>query len=152
MSKRKTERLFEEIRRMAEQLGGDNSALSQEEIRNELRETGIDPEDLKARLHAAAKRLAEREIQSNRMVPLYLKQAFDATRPGDQLPSDPAAAYAFVDRWLDRFRSVVVLPADLAVARAYRKSGDLSETEQLDLDQLEEELKEKVKKENEQET
>src|SRR5712691_3203282 len=152
MSKRKTERLLEEIRRMAERLGGGDSALSREEVRNELRETGIDPDELKARFHEAAKRLAERERLANRIVPLSLKQAIDATRPGDQVPNDPEAARVFAERWLDKFRSLFALPADLEVTRAYRKSEDLSKTDQMDLDQLEEELKENVKKENERKT
>ena len=149
MSKRKTERLLEEIRRMAERLGEGDSTLSREEIRDELRETGIDPDVLKARFHETAKRLAERERLANRFVPLSLKQAIDATRPGDQVPNDPEAAVLFAERWLDKFRSLFALPKDLEVARAYRKSEDLSEADQMDLDQLEEELKEKVKKENE---
>jgi len=149
MSKRKTERLLEEIRRMAERLGEGDSALNHEEVRNELRETGIDPDELKARFHEAAKRLAERERLANRFVPLSLKQAIDATRHGDQVPNDPGAARVFAERWLNKFRLLFELPEDLQVARAYRKSENLSETDQMDLDQLEKDLKEKVKKENE---
>jgi hypothetical protein len=149
MSKQKTERLLEAIRRMADHLGESDTALSQEEVRNELRETGIDPDELKLRFHEAAKRLAERERLAKRFVPLSLKQAIDATRPGDQAPSDPEAGRVFAERWLDKFRSLFVLPVDLEVVRAYRKSEDLSETDRIGLDQLEEELKDKVKKENE---
>lgn len=149
MSKRKTERLLEEVRRMAERLGEGDSSLNHEEVRNELRATGIDPDELKARFHEAAKRMAEQERLANRFVPLSLRQAIDATKPGDQVPKDPGAARVFAERWLDKFRSIFELPADLAVARAYRKSESLSETDQIELDQLEEELKKRVKKENE---
>jgi hypothetical protein len=149
MSKRKTERLFEEIAQMAAHLGEGDESLSRDEARNELRETGIDPDELKARFHEMAKRLAERERLANRPVPLPLKQAIDATRPGDEMPSSPTSARIFADRWLDRFRSAFTLPANLEAARAYRKTGDVSELDERDLDRLERELKEKVRRENE---
>lgn len=149
MSKRKTERLFEEIGQMAAHLGEGDESLSRDEARDQLRETGIDPDELKARFHEMAKRLAERERLAERPVPLSLKQAIDATRPGDQMPSNPASARTFADRWLDRFRSAFILPPNLEAARAYRKTGDVSQLDKKDLDRLERELKEKVKRENE---
>ena len=148
MSKRKTERLFEEIAQMAAHLGEGDESLSRDETRNELRETGIDPDELKARFHEMAKRLAERERSADRPVPLSLRQAIDATRPGDEMPSNPASARIFADRWLERFRSAFTLPANLEAARAYRRTGDVSELDKRELDRLERELKEKVKREN----
>jgi hypothetical protein len=149
MSKQKTERLIEEVRRMAEQLGEDDVTLSQEQVISHLRETAVNPDELKARFHEAAKKLGERERSANRSAPLLLRQAIDTTRPEDQLPNDPMAAISFVERWLDKFTSSFVLPSNLDVGRAYRKSEDLSDPDQADLDRLEKELKEKVKKENE---
>src|SRR5579863_156366 len=149
MSKRKIERLFEEIGRMAGKLGEGDESLSREEVRNQLRETGIDPDDLKARFHQMAKRLAERERLADRPVPLSLEQAIDATRPDDEMPSNPASARIFADRWLDRFRSAFGLPPNLEAVRAYRKTGDVSQADQEELDRLERELKQKVKRENE---
>lgn len=149
MSKRRTERLFGEIAQMAARLGEGDESLSIDEVRDQLRETGIDPDELKARFHEMAKRLAERERLANRPVPLSLKQAIDATRPGDEMSSNPTSARIFADRWLDRFRSAFTLPANLEAARAYRKTGDVSEHDERDLDRLERELKEKVKRENE---
>jgi len=148
MSKRKTERLFEEIRQMAERLSEGDESLSRDDVRDHLRGTGTDPDELKARFHEVAKRLAERERLADRPVPLSLKQAIDATRPGDELPSNPASARAFADRWLDRFRSAFTLPPNLETVRAYRKTGDVSHLDQNDLDRLEQELKEKVKREH----
>jgi hypothetical protein len=149
MSKRKTERLLEEIRRMAERLSESDSSLSREEVLKELRETGIDPDNLKSRFHQAAKQLAEKERLADRMVPLSLQQAIDSTRPNDRMPRDPGAAGVFAERWLDKFLSSFSLPPNVEVVRAYHRSGDLSESDQADLDRLEAELREKVKKENE---
>lgn len=147
MSKRRTERLIEEIGRMAARLGDGDEALSRDETRNQLQETGIDPDELKARFHELAKRLAERERLADRPVPLSLKQVVDATRPGDQMPSNPASARIFADRWLERFRSAFIMPSNLEAARAWRKSGDLSQLDKKELERLERELKEKVKRE-----
>jgi hypothetical protein len=94
-------------------------------------------------------KLAERERSANRSVSLLLKQAIDTTRPDDQLPHDISAARAFAERWLEKFLSAYVLPANFQVSRAYRKSDDLSDLDKADLDRLEEELKQRVKKENE---
>jgi len=149
MSKKKTERLFDEIRRMAERLSEGDSSLSPEEVRNELRQGGIDPDDLKARFHKAAMQMTERERFADRIVPLSLRQAIDTTRPDNQMPREPATALAFAERWLAKFASSFALPSNIEVARAYRKSGELSESDKRDLDTLEQQLKEKVKKENE---
>jgi hypothetical protein len=148
MSKRRTDRLFEEIGRMAARLGEGDESLSRHEARNQLQETGIDPDELKARFHELAKRLAERERLADRTVPLSLKQAIDATRPGDELPSNPASARIFADRWLETFRSAFILPSNLEAVRAWRKSGDLSQLDKKELDRLEQELKEKIKREH----
>ena len=55
-------------------------------------------------------------------------------------------------RWLERFGSGFAIPDQLEVARAYRKSGEVSDSEQTDLDALEEDLKERIKKKHDGET
>jgi hypothetical protein len=149
MSKQKTERLLEEVRRIAENLGEGDESLGSEQVRAHLRETGVNPDELKARFHQAALKIAERERLAKRAVSFLLKQAIDTTRPDDQLPHDISAAKAFAERWLDKFVSAFVLPDNFQVSRAYRKSDDLSVLDKAELDRLEEELRQKVKKENE---
>jgi hypothetical protein len=149
MSKQKTEQFLEEVRRIAQSLGEGDESLSPEQVRAHLRESGVDPDSLKARFHQAALKLAERERLANRSVSLLLKQAIDTTRPDDRLPNNISAARAFAERWLDKFSSAFVLPANFQVSRAYRKSDDLSDLDKADLDRLEDELKQRVKKENE---
>lgn len=148
MSKRDTERLLDEIAKMAAQLGQGDESLSGDEVRSQLREGGIDTEVLKVRFHEMAKRLAERERQADRPVPLSLKQAIDATRSGGEMPTNPVSARAFAERWLERFCSAFTVPQNLEPARAYRKTGDVSERDTKELDRLERELKEKVQREN----
>jgi hypothetical protein len=149
MSKQKTEQFLEEIRRIAQSLGEGDESLTPEQVRAHLRETGVNPDELRARFHEAALKLAQRERLANRSVSLLLKQAIDTTRPDNELPHDVSGAKAFGERWLDKFRSAIVLPANFQVARAYRKSDDLSDADKADLDRLEEDLKQRVKKENE---
>jgi hypothetical protein len=152
MSKRKTDQFFEEVRRFAKNLGEEEESLSPEQVRARLRETGIDPDQLKALFHEAALKFAKRETLATRYVPLLLKQAIDTTRPDHQFPHNLATAKAFAERWLDKFSSSFVLPTNFEVQRSYRKSDDLSDLDKTDLDQLEEELKQKVKRENERKT
>lgn len=149
MSKQKTDRYFEEIKRIARDIGEGEETLSPEQVRVRLHETGVDPDELKARLHQAALKLAEKERLANRSVSTLLKQAIDTTRPDDQFPHSPSAAATFAQRWLDKFTSPFVLPTNFEVQRAYRNSTELSEFDKSDLDQLEERLKRKVKEENE---
>lgn len=149
MSKQKTEQFLEEVRRIAQSLEQGDESLSPEQVRARLCETGVDPDELKTRFHQAALKLAERERLANRFVSPLLKQAVDTTRPDDELPHDTSAARAFAARWLDKFASAFVLPANFQISRAYRKSDDLSDLDKADLDQLEKELKRRVQKENE---
>jgi hypothetical protein len=149
MSKRKTDQFFEEVRRIALNLTQEEESLSPEQVRTHLRATGIDVEELKARFHEAALKLARNEMQANRSLPSLLKQAIDTTRPDHQFPNTLATAKAFAERWLDKFSSSFLLPANFEVQRSYRKSDDLSDTDKTELDQLEDLLKQKVKREHE---
>ena len=149
MSKKKTERLFDEISEVTKAITEGDEALTVEEVRADLCATGVDPDDLRARFHERVKQLAERERLANRTVPQSLKRAIDSTQPTEQLPNDPIKATEFANQWLEKFSSAFVLPPTLESARAYRALDDLSAPDQKALDELEEELKDKVKKENE---
>jgi len=148
MPKRDTERLFDEIRQMADRLieGDDKKATSQ--LSGDLRQSGIDPEALKRRFHEAAKVIASRERAAGRPAPLALQQAIEQTAPDDVMPSDNRAAEAKMARWLDKFSSPFALPADLEAARAFRKSGEVAPGEQAELDELEDQLKNDIRKEH----
>lgn len=149
MSKHKNEQLLDEVRRLVQSLEADDEPLGAEERRVHLRETGVNPDELRARFHEAALNLAKREVLANRSVSQLLKRAIDTTRPDDQIPQDTSAARSFAGKWLDKFTSSFVLPSDFQVCRSYRKSDDLSDLDKAELDRLEEELKRKVKEENE---
>jgi hypothetical protein len=64
-------------------------------------------------------------------------------------PSDPKVAEAKMARWIDQFSSPLALPPNLKAARAFRKRGDVDENEQAELDELERQLKDDIKKEHE---
>ncbi len=85
-------------------------------------------------------------------MPLALQQAIEATRPAggpeDQLEDQSVTAIRIADHWLDRLLSPLGFSSNLETARAYRKSSQLAKSDQQELDQLESELKERVKKTN----
>src|ERR1700735_2746819 len=151
MSKPNNEPLAEGILRLADSLADDN-ATNDDELRRQLQESGIDPDALRARFHHSATQIAKREQVARRSVPLALQQAIEATRPADS-PEDQAGdqsdnALRIADHWLDRLLSPLRFPSNLETARAYRKSSQLATSDQQELDQLESELKERVKKTN----
>ena len=146
MAKRHVERMFEEVRELAERITAGEEELGTSQLAEQLRQSGIDPDALKRRLHEAVKAVADRERAAGRVPPLGLDQAIEQTAPDDVMPSSPKKAEEKMNRWLDRFGSGFGIPDQLEVARAYRKSGDVSESEQADLDALEKDLKDSIKK------
>jgi hypothetical protein len=133
---------------MADRLtdGDDGKAILQ--LSTDLRHSGIDPDALKRLFHEAVKAIASRERVAGRPAPLALQQAIEQTAPDDVMPSDNRAAEAKMSRWLDKFSSPFALPADLETARAFRKSGEVVPDEQAELDELEDQLKNDIRKEH----
>ena len=155
MSKPNNEPLAKDILRFADALV-DDSIANVDELRRQLREGGIDPDALKARFHQSAAQIAKREQTASRPIPLALQQAIEATRPADgledqlevQSESQAITAIRIADYWLDRLLSPLRFPSNLETARVYRKSSQLAKSDQQELDRLESELKEGVKKTN----
>ena len=146
MSKRDVERMFADLRDMAERLTAGEEKLATSQLADQLRLSGIDPEALKKRLHEAVKGIAARERAAGRVPPFAVQQAIEQTAPDDVIPNSQKTAEEKMGRWLDRFGSGFSLPDQLGIARAYRKSGDVNEDDQADLDSLEEDLKDRIKK------
>ena len=146
MPKRDTERLFEQIQKMADRLTAGDDAKSASQLAGDLRQSGIDPDFLKKRFHEAAKQLAARERAAGRPAPLALQQAIEQTAPDDVIPSDARTAEAKMSRWIERFSGSFALPADLEALRAFRKSGEVAPDEQSELDELEDQLKKDIRK------
>ena len=151
MSKPSNQPLAEDILRLADSLVDDPIA-NVDELRRQLREGGIDPDALRARFHHSATQVAKREQAASRPVPLALQQAIEATRPADgpedQSETQSVTAIRIADHWLDRLLSRLRFPSNLETARAYRKGSQLAKSDKQELDQLESELKERVKKTN----
>jgi hypothetical protein len=152
MPKRDTERLFDQIRKMADRLTEGDDAKASSQLEGDLRQSGIDPDVLKRRFHEAAKAIAARERAAGRPAPLALQQAIEQTAPDDVMPSDDKAAEAKMSRWLDKFSAPFALPADLEGTRAFRKSGEVAPDEQAELDELEDRLRKDIRKEHDGET
>jgi len=148
MPKRDTERLFEQIQKMADRLTVGDDAKPTSQLAGDLRQSGIDPDVLKKRFYEAAKHLAARERAAGRPAPLALQQAIEQTAPEDVVPSDTRAAEAKMSRWLERFSGSFALPPDLEALRAFRKSGEVAPDEQSELDELEEQLKKDIRNEH----
>ena len=149
MPKRDLERLFDRVREMAERLTEGEEEIPSSQLASELRQSGIDPEALKRRFYEAAKQIAARERAAGRPAPLAVQQVIEQAAPDDVMPADDKAAESKMGRWLEKFSAPFFLPDNLETARAYRKSGDVSEEEQDDLDDLERQLKDQLKKKHE---
>jgi hypothetical protein len=149
MAKRDVERMFDQVRELADRITAGEERLGASQLADQLRRSGIEPDVLKRRLHDAAKAIAARERAAGRVAPLGVQQAIEQTAPDDVIPSSPKAAEEKMRRWLERFGSGFDVPDQLEVARAYRKSGDVSDPELADLDDLERELKEAIRKRHE---
>lgn len=152
MPKRDTERLFDQVWKMADRLTAGDEGKATSQLAGDLQQSGIDPDALKRRFHEAAKLLATRERTAGRPAPLALQQAIEQTAAGNVMPSDTKAAEAKMSRWLDRFSAPFALPNDLEAARAFRKDGEVAPEEQSDLDELEQQLKKDVQEEHDRET
>jgi hypothetical protein len=149
MPKRDLERLFDQIRQMAARLTEGDEGKGSSQLASDLRQSGIDPDILRRRFYEAARAIAARERTAGRPAPLALQQAIEQTAPDEVMPSDSKTAEAKMSRWIDRFSAPFALPADLETARAFRKRGDVDENEQAELDELEQQLKDEIKKDHE---
>jgi hypothetical protein len=133
---------------MADRLTEGDDALAHAQLAHELGQSGIDSEALRSKLYAAAKRLAEKERAAGRPAPIALQQAIEQLSPDNVMPANETAAQSKMRRWFDKFSAAFTLPERLEAVRAYRKSGDVTPEESADLDALEQDLKEKLKKEH----
>lgn len=150
MAKGKAEPLEREVLRIAALLSEGDHALGREELRRALESAGIDPKRATERFHGAAKRLAEDAHDAGQTVPLVLQQAIAATEPSILSAAHQSqqqdAVHAFAQHWLERFLAPFALPASLETSRAYRKAGNLAESDQQELDRLAAELHEQVRR------
>jgi hypothetical protein len=149
MPKRDVDKLFDEIRKTAERLTEGEKQEGNSQLESELVATGLDPDILRRRLYEGAKAIAARERAAGRPAPLALQQAIEQMAPDNVIPSDPKVAEAKMVRWIDRFSSPFALRSNLKAVHAFRKRGDVDENEQAELDELEQQLKDDIKKEHE---
>jgi hypothetical protein len=78
----------------------------------------------------------------------FCAQHWKGPRPARNTLLDVIVLGDQMDRWLQRFGAAYTVPDLLEAARAYRKSGDISEREQAELDELEQKLKDSIAKKN----
>lgn len=141
MSKRDREKVLREAGELVDRLTEADEQLTPGEVRSTLALAGCDPEQLRVDLHLAARELAERQRAKGKAAPLAVQQVIEATGPPHEVPSDLRRALEKAKRWVQSFAEPAVPIGDLDVLRAYRKSSELSESDQRLLDELEDELK-----------
>ena len=153
MSKPNNEPLAEDILRLADSLADDN-ATNDDELRRQLQESGIDPDSAEGTFSSL--RHPNRETgtsgtptRASRSPPSDRSDA-NCRRPRRPMRTEDQSdtALRISDHWLDRLLSPLRFPSNLETARAFRKSSQLAKSDQQELDQLESELKERVKKTN----
>ncbi len=150
MTKKNRERFFERVRADAERFCPDLDSASKSEITELLSAAGTDVDSLRNRLNESARKLALAQRLKGNKVPAYLQDVIDMTGKPEELAKNPKIAVEKAMKWLDGFvNKVVPTPREITVQRAYRKAGDLSRKDASVLNELEEKLKDQVKKEHE---
>ena len=150
MAKKDREKFFERVRADAERFCPDLDALTTSEVNDLLSAAGADIELLRKRLNESVKNLVVAQRLKGNKVPGYLQEILDMTSANDEPAKNPKIAIEKATRWLNAFVDKLIPPPNrITVQRAYRKTGSLSGKDANLLDQLEEKLKNSVKKENE---
>jgi hypothetical protein len=150
MTKKNREKFFERVRADAERFCPNLDSLSTSEIRDLLSAAGTDVGSLRKRLNESVKKLASAQRLKGNRVPQYLNDVIDLTGAPDEPAKNPKIAMEKAVKWLDGFvEKGIPLPKEITVQRAYRKASDLSDKDAALLNQLEEKLKDRIKKENE---
>jgi molybdopterin converting factor small subunit len=150
MTKKNREKFFERVRADAERFCPDLNSIEKSEISELLSAVGTDVDALRKRLNESARKLALAQRQKGNKVPAYLQDVIDMTGEPQETAKNPRIAVEKAMKWLDSFLDKVVpVPKEVTVQRAYRRAGDLSRKDVAALDELEEKLKDKVKKEHE---
>lgn len=150
MTKKNREKFFERVRADAERFCPDLNSIDKSEISELLSAAGTNVDSLRKRLNESAKKLALTQRQKGNRVPAYLQDVIDMTGTLNEAAKNPKIAVERAMKWLDGFVNRVVPAAqEITVQRAYRKAGDLTHRDAAALDELEEKLKDKVKKEHE---
>ena len=145
MPKKDIERLFKEVGDLAARLYPDEE-LELEDIRGNLKAADIDTAKLRERLHDSARDLARKQRLAGKPAPKYLQEVIDATGPAEQLPRDASKAIDKMRGWIKSFRILSgVGISGMEVEHAYRKSGEVSDTDKERLDELERKLKERAR-------
>lgn len=148
MSKDHVRKIFKQALDLVERLHPDDD-LDIEDVRRNLEAAGIDTAKLRIRLHEAASELTRACRIAGKPAPEYLQQVREATAPLEKVPSDPRKAADKMKGWIGSLGKPVRLGSELKVARAYRKSGTVSESDRAKLDELEDKLKERAKRPDE---
>ncbi len=150
MGKKDREKFFERVRADGERFCPDLNSIGKSDISELLSAAGTDMEALRKRLNDSAKKLALAQRQKGNKVPAYLQDVIDMTGAPEEPAKNPKIAVEKAMKWLDGFvEKIAPVPKQITVQRAYRKAGELSRKDAALLDQLEEKLKDTVKKENE---
>jgi hypothetical protein len=141
MSKRKREEFVAAILEMADRIDDLDQGLSDAEVDEVLEEGGCDPRNSWNQFLSRAKVL-ESDLWAKGVEPsLQLRRLIKEANTEATAPIATPTASAWLDALLSRPRRMALSFEDMQVARAYRKSGELSQADVEALDALEQELK-----------
>jgi exodeoxyribonuclease V gamma subunit len=145
MTKKELEQLLAEAAGLAERLTEPLETHSSADLDVALAEAGTNAGELRAAFHERVKSLESRLNEAGKTVPKSLLRVIAATAPVEQLArTNPKAAESQLRGWLRGFAHGMATMAPTRVptiARAYRKTETLSESDSRLLDDLESELK-----------
>ena len=149
MTRKERDKFFEQIKNAADSFCPATSSMSAREVREMLEAAGCDTESLGKRLHEVTKKLQVDQRLKGKKVPKYLDDVVDLTSPPEHGARNPEVAIGKAAKWLNGFvASVPPSCANPEIVRAYRKTGALTAKDSELLNELEQELKDKLQKEN----
>jgi len=141
MSRRKREELVAAILEMADRIDDLDQGLNDAEVDEVLEEGGCDPTKSWGKFVSRAKVL-ESDLWAKGVEPsLQLRRLINEANTEAAVPMATPTASAWLEALLSTPRRMALSFEDMQVARAYRKSGELSQADVEALDALEQELK-----------
>lgn len=147
MTKRDKEQL-DRINATYDAIFNDIGDLPIEDVRRALAEAGVDREHLRVGLNKRATELARRLRSNNQAAPPALTHLLEQTSDPTQLPADPKRA---LDKAKLYMAGLFGPPAagSAAIVGAFRGEGDLTDRDQQTIDDIDAELLERAKAEDE---
>lgn len=120
-----------------------------EDVRRALAEAGVNREQLRVGLNMRATELARQLRSSNQAAPPALTHLLEQTSDPTQLPADPKRALDKAKQYMANLFGPPSAAGSAAIVGAFRGEGDLTDRDQKTIEDIDAELLERAKAEDE---